>query len=88
MINVVEYRQTCVACPSQWEGTTDKGEFVYARYRHGFLRVEVAPSYESWEKAWGRTDFTVVSGEYGDDLDGFMTDEELRERTQGVITWP
>jgi hypothetical protein len=41
MINVSEVVRTCHACPSQWEGTTNEGKRVYARYRWGFLRVDV-----------------------------------------------
>ncbi len=41
MIRVKNVKRTCHACPSQWEGTTDDGKPVYARYRWGFLRVEV-----------------------------------------------
>lgn len=29
------------ACPAQWEGETDQRDRVYARYRWGYLRVEV-----------------------------------------------
>lgn len=41
MISVSEVVRTCHACPSQWEGTTSEGKRVYARYRWGFLRVDV-----------------------------------------------
>lgn len=86
MINVVEYEQTSWACPSQWEGTTDEGWFVYARYRHGWFSLDHAPSREAWTKMW--KDWEVLSGQHGDDLDGVMSDEKLREITEGVVTWP
>jgi len=36
--------QTCSACPSQWEALTEDTEdskFVYIRYRHSYLSIEV-----------------------------------------------
>jgi hypothetical protein len=33
--------QTCSACPSQWDTTTEDGREVYIRYRHGDFRVEI-----------------------------------------------
>lgn len=33
MIKVTEIRRTCIACPSQWSGRTDTGEYVYIRSR-------------------------------------------------------
>lgn len=41
MIVVAEVTEEGGACPYQVEGKTDKGERVYARYRSGYLRVEV-----------------------------------------------
>ena len=41
MIVVAKVTSAGGACPFQVEGVTDKGEPVYARYRHGNLRVEV-----------------------------------------------
>ena len=32
---------TCGACPTSWEGMTNEGKSVYARYRWGHLRVEI-----------------------------------------------
>ncbi len=34
-------KQTCVACPSQWEAYTTDGRLVYIRYRWGWLTVQV-----------------------------------------------
>lgn len=42
MIVVAKVTSAGGACPFQVEGVTDKGEPVYARYRWGNLRVEVA----------------------------------------------
>jgi hypothetical protein len=34
---LAELRQTCSACPSQWEGRTEDGLDLYVRYRWGWL---------------------------------------------------
>ena len=57
---------TCGACPSQWEGRTEDGEYVFIRYRYGWLRVDVGNQ-------------TIFETEHGDSLSGVMgTDEMLR----------
>lgn len=40
-IVVYDVKQTCGACPSSWEGRTEDGREVYARYRWGYLSVRV-----------------------------------------------
>lgn len=39
MIEINELKQTCMACPSQWEFYTFDNRPVYVRYRWGFLSV-------------------------------------------------
>ena len=34
-------KQTCSACPSQWEAKTVNGRPVYIRYRSGWLTVQM-----------------------------------------------
>lgn len=87
MIKVVTVNRTCLACPSQWEGSTDEGEFVYARYRGGHMRVDVAPTDLEWSQQ-GHTNFTVYSEDFGEWLDGYITFEELKEHTKDVLEWP
>ena len=41
MKKLIELKQTCCLCPEQWEGKTEDGEEVYARERHGSIRVEL-----------------------------------------------
>lgn len=38
---ITDLVQTCGACPSQWEFTTDDFREAYVRYRHGYLSVRV-----------------------------------------------
>lgn len=57
-IVVVEVQQTCGACPTAWQGKTADGLEVYARYRGGYLRVDVND-----ETVYGR------QLDYGDDTE-------------------
>lgn len=71
---VVDLRQTCYACPSQWEGRLADGREVYVRYRHGVLRMDID----------GRTAYRL---EHGDGLDGFMTTEEMMRHLSGSLAF-
>ena len=33
--------RTCFLCPEQWEGELSDGRSIYARERHGSVRVEI-----------------------------------------------
>ena len=59
-------------CPTQWEGETANGEEVYIRYRWGFLRVDI-----NGEEVFGV--------QIGDEFDGVLTDEEMKEATKGIL---
>lgn len=86
MIKVVTVRRTCLACPSQWEGESSAGEFVYARYRGGRMRVDVAPNDRIWSTE-GHTNFVVYEEDFGDTFDGYITFNELKEHTASVLSW-
>ena len=86
-VKVVRVVQTCGMHPSQWEGETDKGEFVYARYRGGLMRVDVAPTEAEWV-SHPFQNFTVFSKDHGDSHDGYMSYAELKQHTAGVVEWP
>lgn len=40
-MKVTNVTQTCGACPSQWDAKGPNGEYVYVRFRHGWLSVTV-----------------------------------------------
>lgn len=65
---VVELRQTCMACPSQWEGRTRDGRYVYIRYRWGHLTWGLGASPDLAVRASMHCD-GIHSG---DDLDGTL----------------
>ena len=66
--------ETCGACPAQWSARTDAGEYVYIRYRHGHLRIDVNDD--------TRLEEDFIS-EYGGD--GCLSFEELQRRTEGFM---
>lgn len=41
MLKIIKLKRTCFACPEQWEGETENGDKIYARERHGEMRVEL-----------------------------------------------
>lgn len=66
--------QTCIACPSQWDGETDDGRPVYIRYRHGYGHLEVAGS-------------PVLEWCGKDESGGVISEQDLRELFPEV-RWP
>lgn len=75
MIKVKNIKQTCYACPSQWEGKTDNGERVYVRYRWGNLSIDINGN-------------GFYSESIGDGLAGVLGYDELKEYTKHLIEWP
>ena len=76
--------RTCLRSPSQWEGQTSDGRFVYVRYRWGSLEIGIGQSLE---------DAISNSGEFfnqqmGERYDGSMEIEQLRHATLEIIEWP
>lgn len=84
---VVALRQTSVACPSQWEGTLEDGQAVYARYRYGWLSVGVGDDVDQAVRS-GSTDRALFAGGVGAGLDGFLDFEELKIHLQGILLFP
>ena len=64
MIRVTQLDKTCYFCPSQWEGVTADGAYVYIRYRCGWLSARVGGE--------------VVAGlQAGHEYDGVMDDAQM-----------
>lgn len=84
---VTALKRTCLACPSQWEGTLEDGRAVYARYRHGELSIGVGDDIDEAVRN-ARSDVALYAEEIGDGLDGFMAFEELKVRLYGVLKFP
>lgn len=85
--NGADLEETCLACPSQWEGALDDGRAVYARFRHGHLSVGIGEAVEGAVDN-AMTDQALYDGEVGDGLDGFMDFEDLKVRLRGLIEFP
>lgn len=81
---VIALKRTCLACPSQWEGTLEDGRAVYARYRHGELSIGVGDDIDEAVRN-ARSDVAVYAEEIGEGLDGFMDFEELKVKLCGVL---
>jgi len=83
LITVSHIERTCEASPSQWEGKTNDGQWVYVRYRWGSLTVSI-----------GDTASNAVSGKVifrksmDDPLGGYLSYRELIKATEGVVSWP
>lgn len=68
--------QTCMACPSQWDGVTDDDRAVYVRYRWGILAVHVGAIGDT-SKFAALDGENIVNDEIGDGYDGLLTQSEL-----------
>ena len=83
MIRVTELRQTCEMCPSQWEGRTDDGRYVYIRYRHGSLTVDTGQTMDDAIRG-----AEPVFEHDTEDGNGYMSEVTLRDLTRGVVEFP
>src|SRR3954449_6556273 len=87
MPKLVSLKNTCIACPSQWEGTLEDGRAIYARYRHGELSVGVGKDIDEAVRD-GMSDQALYANHIGDGLDGFMDFEELKVHLHGLLEFP
>lgn len=87
MPKVLTLKKTCLACPSQWEGTLEDGRAVYARFRHGHLGVGVGVNAKEavGNAMSGRP---LYEADIGDRFDGFMDFDELKVHLAGLLEFP
>jgi hypothetical protein len=83
MIRVTEIRNTCSACPSQWEGLTDDEQVVYIRFRWGHLSVGVDHCLDEAICA-----APIFTWDDSDMCNGVMDYGQLKELTGGVLELP
>lgn len=74
MIILTELRQTCSACPSQWEGKTKGGLDFYVRYRFGILSWGFG---DTPDEALMRAMSINISKRLGDPLDGVLDETSM-----------
>src|ERR1051326_4347365 len=53
--------------PAQWQGRTESGDYIFARYRYGRLWIGIAPDYHHTPPT------TVLETGYGDLGDGYIS---------------
>lgn len=73
MIRIVSLRQTCEACPSQWEAELEDGRRLYVRYRFGGLTYGFGEDIGSAVRASLDMEPIVL----GDELDGFIEEGHM-----------
>lgn len=84
-VTISRIERTCYACPAQWDAWTDEGDYVYIRYRWGWLSVEISGDEREWEED---KHTILLEGEFGHQMSGFMSYDELRDVTKGVLVLP
>lgn len=66
----------CSACPTAWNVKTADGRSAYIRYRYGGLSISIFRS-GGYERVWEK--------QVGGDLDGVMSEQEMRAHLAGVV---
>lgn len=84
-IHITKIERTGIACPSQWDAWTEDGQYVYIRYRWGNFSITTCDNEDSYFID-GRC-VEICNWEGGDAMDGFMTNDEMVERSAGILTF-
>ena len=73
-------------CPFQAEFKDMDGHFYYARYRHGTfsMRRSIEPQSLHFSDKFEN----IMKMHFGENGDGYMDLEELKEITKGILVWP
>ena len=83
MITVVSAYFELHVCPTVIFGKTSDGSTIFARYRWGHLSIRIEPPNKSdSESGW------IYSEQIGDEYDGCLDYDTLREITREMIEWP
>ena len=79
-------KQTCSACPSQWEGHLEDGRMFYIRFRWGGLAVSISdhPTSDVGEAVDGGY---IFRGQTNDQWNGCMTTDEMKEIVKDVLVF-
>jgi hypothetical protein len=78
LLKIDHFKQTCCACPSQWEAWTIDEVFVYIRYRHGTFRID--------KKKIGNTIFEE-SYTNVHSSDGYMPTVDMQQASSHILDW-
>lgn len=69
-IKLTELKQTCCACPTQFEATDSNGDEYYFRYRWGVMRID-------------KNGDTIFREQFGDKYDGLCDFNDFIEHAMG-----
>ena len=83
MIRISRVIQTCERNPSQWEGSTEDGDYLYVRYRWGCLSIGMGKTKEEAVR-----NSNIMHEQLGASRDGDLKYAKLREVTKELIEWP
>lgn len=83
---VLTCKQTCDACPSQWEGMLEDGRMFYIRYRWGELTVSIspAPTKNVYDAVRG---VMVMEEQLGGEWDGVLDTVRMMHHTRPIFDW-
>lgn len=86
-IEIFKLKQTCPACPAQWEFITFQNRPVYVRYRWGYLSVSIgSPNGDISSAVRG---YEIICEKLGDNFDGSLdwdvVDEKLYQIDQKAL---
>jgi hypothetical protein len=86
MLKVTQLRHINASAPVQWQGQSDDGTPVYARYSDGHLSVSVGVRGDSiFSAVYGDV---VFAGQVGAQRSNSFDLEQLKAVTAGVVEWP
>lgn len=71
------FSRTCLACPSQWEGSLEDGNFVYIRYRGAKFKAYIAPNEREWLEDCEKYKIYELDTKQ-DQYDGYMPDDVMK----------
>jgi hypothetical protein len=82
MIPINNLKQTCTACPSQWEFRTYEDRPVYVRFRWGYLSIRIGNPGCDIMNAVNSNE--VIGEQISDGLDGIISWKEVEKRIEGL----
>lgn len=86
MIKITTIKNTCNACPSQWEAIDAESRPVYIRYRWGCLSIRVGEQGQDISDAIRSK--PIFEEQLEDNLGGVLSYEDLKIATVGVMELP
>lgn len=78
MRTIQEYKCTCGACPTSYEGTLSDGTPFYFRFRWGHAIIRIYPNSDDKEQI-------IYDEQLSDDLDGVMEEKKVLELINNAI---